>query len=274
MSILNDREIRALCEPEVGKVKFGISRGMHTSEITASLYANDGPDFVASAIRIATAHGSRNPKAHLITMNCDTRNEYLAENFKPMIEPFVPHQVKTRRVPPAHDRRDWDEAEWTEERILSYGNSSFGYDLRLGHKFKVFTNVNAAIVDPKNFDSKSFIDVEVPEVGGKIIIPPNSFILGYSLEYMRIPDNVLGVVLGKSTIARMGINCLCTPLEPGWEGYVTLEFSNSTPLPACLYVGEGCCQVTFQMGNRPEVTYGDRGGKYQNQVAEPVVSKV
>jgi dCTP deaminase len=193
-----------------------------------------------------------------------------------MITPYEPGQVRVRKNPtkPLLETGINEVTRPLEEKIISYGTSSFGYDLRLGHKFRVFTNLSASVVDPKNFDNKSFVDVTVPDIGGEIIIPPNSFILGYSLEYMRIPDDILGIVVGKSTIARMGINCLCTPLEPGWEGHVTLEFSNSTPLPARLYVGEGCCQVLFGQGNRPEVTYGDRGGKYQGQGNEAVLPKV
>lgn len=191
-----------------------------------------------------------------------------------MISPFVPYQVRTRTVVDKHATDGIENDTYREEKILSYGTSSFGYDLRLGHKFKVFTNMNATVVDPKNFDNKSFVDVTVPEIGGEIIIPPNSFILGYSLDYVRMPDNVLAEITGKSTIARMGIICIATPLEPGWEGHVTLEFANSTPLPAKLYVGEGCCQAIFHKGERPRVTYGDRGGKYQKQEADAVVPRV
>jgi len=146
--------------------------------------------------------------------------------------------------------------------VISYGLSSYGYDFRLADEFKIFTNVNSAIVDPKNFDSKAFIDFK-----GKVcIIPPNSFALGRSLEYFHIPRDVIGLCLGKSTYARCGIVVNVTPLEPEWEGYITVEISNTTPLPAKIYGGEGICQVIFLKGNQVcQVSYGDRKGKYQNQ---------
>ncbi|GMA17176.1 dCTP deaminase [Deinococcus metallilatus] len=162
-----------------------------------------------------------------------------------MIEPFEDRLVRTAE----------------NGHVISYGLSSFGYDLRCADEWKVFTNVYGALVDPKNFDERSFVDIQANE----IIIPPNSFVLARSLEYMRIPENVMVVALGKSTYARCGIVANVTPLEPGWEGHVTLEFSNTTPLPAKMYANEGCVQLLFFEGERPEVTYGDRGGKYQGQ---------
>lgn len=154
--------------------------------------------------------------------------------------------------------------------VISYGLSSYGYDVRLGNKFKIFTNVNNSLIDPKNIDVNAFINVE----GDYIIIPPNSFILAYSLEKIKMPDHVTGLVLSKSTYARAGINCLATPLEPGWEGHITLEYSNNTNLPVKMYAGEGCCQVLFFAANPCDVTYEDRSGKYMNQPAEPVIGKV
>jgi dCTP deaminase len=145
--------------------------------------------------------------------------------------------------------------------VISYGLSSFGYDLRCADEWKVFTNVMSAVVDPKHFDERSFVDIQANE----ILIPPNSFVLARSLEYMKIPDSVMVVALGKSTYARCGIVANVTPLEPGWEGHVTLEFSNTTPLPAKMYAFEGCVQLLFFEGERPEVNYRDRAGKYQGQ---------
>jgi dCTP deaminase len=145
--------------------------------------------------------------------------------------------------------------------IISYGVSSFGYDLRAAREWKIFVNAFNTVVDPKNFDPKSFIDFE----GDEVIIPPNSFVLARSMEFMRIPENVMVVALGKSSYARCGVVANVTPLEPGWEGHVTLEFSNTTPLPAKMYAGEGCVQLLFFEGERPEVTYKDRQGKYQGQ---------
>ena len=148
------------------------------------------------------------------------------------------------------------------KKVISYGTSSYGYDIRCADEFKVFTNINSTIVDPKDFDPASFVDVK----SDVCIIPPNSFALARTVEYFRIPRNVLTVCLGKSTYARCGIIVNVTPFEPEWEGYVTLEFSNTTPLPAKIYAGEGCAQVLFFESDEPcEVSYADRGGKYQKQ---------
>lgn len=164
-----------------------------------------------------------------------------------MIEPFEPNQV--RYV----DNR----------KIVSYGTSSYGYDIRCANEYKVFTNINSTIVDPKDFDPASFVDV----VSDVCIIPPNSFALARTVEYFRIPRNVLTICLGKSTYARCGIIVNVTPFEPEWEGFVTLEFSNTTPLPAKIYANEGCAQVLFFEGDEEcETSYRDRGGKYQGQV--------
>jgi len=145
---------------------------------------------------------------------------------------------------------------------ISYGLSSYGYDLRIADEFKIFTNINNTIVDPKAFDPRSFVDYQGPVC----IVPPNSFALGRSLEYFKIPRNVLTICVGKSTYARCGIITNVTPFEPEWEGYVTLEFSNTTPLPAKIYAGEGCAQVLFFESDEVcETSYADRGGKYQRQ---------
>jgi dCTP deaminase len=159
-----------------------------------------------------------------------------------MISPFTASQVK--------------------KGVISFGISSYGYDFRIADDFKIFTNVNNAVVDPKNFDSKSFVDFK-----GKVcIIPPNSFLLGRSIEYFKIPRDVIGICLGKSTYARCGIIVNVTPLEPCWEGYVTVEISNTTPLPAKIYADEGICQIIFIKGSELcEISYEDRKGKYQKQ---------
>ena len=162
-----------------------------------------------------------------------------------MIEPYAENQVRL------------DE---NGQKLISYGVSSYGYDVRCAREFKVFTNVHSAIVDPKNFDDKSFIDIEADVC----IIPPNSFALARTVEYFRIPRNVLTVCLGKSTYARCGIIVNVTPLEPEWEGHVTLEFSNTTNLPARIYAGEGVAQMLFFESDEVcETSYKDRGGKYQ-----------
>ena len=145
---------------------------------------------------------------------------------------------------------------------ISYGLSSFGYDARVSNEFKIFTNVNSEIVDPKNFKSANFVTKNVSEC----IIPPNSFALARTMEYFKIPDDILVICLGKSTYARCGIIVNVTPLEPGWEGHVTLEFSNTTPLPAKIYANEGVAQFIFLKGNeKPSVTYANRKGKYMKQ---------
>jgi dCTP deaminase len=148
--------------------------------------------------------------------------------------------------------------------VISYGLSSYGYDLRVSDEFKIFTNVNSAIIDPKAFDERSFVSVQAPSV----IIPPNSFALARSIEYFRIPRDVLTICVGKSTYARCGIIVNVTPFEPEWEGFVTLEISNTTPLPARIYANEGLCQILFFQSDSDdvcEVSYADRKGKYQNQ---------
>jgi dCTP deaminase len=163
-----------------------------------------------------------------------------------MIEPFIDGQVRSA----------------DHGRIISYGLSSYGYDLRVSDEFKVFTNVHSAMVDPKGFDEKSFVDIKTDVC----VVPPNSFALARSVEYFRIPRNVLTICVGKSTYARCGIIVNVTPFEPEWEGHVTLEISNTTPLPAKIYANEGLAQVVFFEANDVcETSYADRGGKYMKQ---------
>jgi dCTP deaminase len=146
--------------------------------------------------------------------------------------------------------------------VISYGLSSYGYDLRVSNEFKIFTNVNSAIIDPKAFDERAGVSVQAVSV----IVPPNSFALARSVEYFRIPRDVLTLCVGKSTYARCGIIVNVTPFEPEWEGFVTLEISNTTPLPAKIYANEGLCQILFFRSDEPcQVSYADRKGKYQKQ---------
>ena len=164
-----------------------------------------------------------------------------------MIEPFEAGQVRARE---------------DGQRLISYGVSSYGYDVRCANEFKIFTNINSAIVDPKNFAPDSFVDFE----GEVCIIPPNSFALARTVEYFRIPRDVLTMCLGKSTYARCGIIVNVTPLEPEWEGHVTLEFSNTTQLPAKIYANEGVAQMLFLQSDEVcQTSYADRAGKYQGQ---------
>ena len=165
-----------------------------------------------------------------------------------MIEPFSSNQIRLDK---------------NGEKLISYGVSSYGYDVRCSNEFKVFTNIHSAVVDPKSFDAKSFVDIQ----SDVCVIPPNSFALARTVEYFRIPRNVLTICLGKSTYARCGIIVNVTPLEPEWEGHVTLEFSNTTNLPARIYAGEGVAQmIFFESDEDCETSYKDRGGKYQGQV--------
>ena len=164
-------------------------------------------------------------------------------NEKEMIRPFISKQIGDKKI--------------------SYGLSSFGYDARVSNEFKIFTDVDSAVVDPKNFKSNSFVS----RTGNECIIPPNSFALASTVEYFKIPKDVLVICLGKSTYARCGIIVNVTPLEPGWEGHVTREFSNTTPLPAKIYANEGAAQFVFLKGDeRPEITYEKRNGKYMKQI--------
>jgi dCTP deaminase len=163
-----------------------------------------------------------------------------------MISPFAAEQVK----------------QVNGQKIISFGTSSYGYDIRCANEFKIFTNINSTIVDPKDFNPKNFVEVEADYC----IIPPNSFALARTVEYFKIPRNILTVCLGKSTYARCGIIVNVTPFEPEWEGYVTLEFSNTTPLPAKIYAHEGVAQVLFFEGDEEcAVSYKDRNGKYMGQ---------
>ncbi len=167
-----------------------------------------------------------------------------------------------RRMALEHGMIEPFEDRLQREGVISYGLSSYGYDMRVANQFKIFTNVRSAIVDPKNFTPDSFVDFE----GAVCIIPPNSFALAHSVEYFRIPRNVLTITLGKSTYARAGIITNVTPFEPEWEGFVTLEISNTTPLPAKIYANEGIAQVIFfEADEMCEVSYADRKGKYQGQ---------
>src|SRR5256714_5563821 len=178
-----------------------------------------------------------------MSIKSDTWIRRMAREHK-IIDPFVDEQMR--------------------EGVISYGVSSYGYDIRVADEFKVFTNVFNTVVDPKNFDAKSFVDLQA----GVCIVPPNSFALGRSIEYFRIPRDILSICLGKSTYARCGIIVNVTPFEPEWEGHVTLEISNTTPLPAKIYANEGFAQVLFftaDEGDECAVSYKDKKGKYQGQ---------
>jgi dCTP deaminase len=188
-----------------------------------------------------TQNNLRGFREEKMSVKSDKWIRKMAQEHK-MIEPYEDRQVR--------------------DGVISYGVSSYGYDMRVANEFRIFTNVNSTIVDPKHFDPKSFVEF----TGDVCIVPPNSFALGRSVEYFRIPRNVLTLCVGKSTYARCGIIVNVTPFEPEWEGFVTLEISNTTPLPAKIYGNEGLCQVIFfESDEQCEVSYKDKKGKYQSQ---------
>jgi dCTP deaminase len=171
------------------------------------------------------------------------------------------HQI--RDLATEHDMIDPFVDEQVRDEVVSYGLSSFGYDMRVAEQFRVFTpNIYNSVVDPKRIDERALVEYDVED---HILIPPNSYVLGRSIEYFRMPSDTLGLVLGKSTYARSGIIVNVTPLEPGWEGHVTIEIGNGTPLPAKVYANEGIAQVVFLHGETPEISYADKEGKYQHQ---------
>lgn len=179
-----------------------------------------------------------------------------------MITPYVSAQIKER---PGH---------YENERVVSFGLSSYGYDIRVGNKFKVFTNLDTTVIDPKAFDEKSFRSYEVEDY---CVIPPNSFALAATVERFKIPRNILVIGIGKSTYARCGIILNVTPFEPEWEGHATLEISNTTPCPARIYANEGIAQLVFfeaSFGDVCHTSYADKGGKYQGQSSDVTIAKV
>ena len=181
---------------------------------------------------------------------------YLEEMMSVKSDKWISKMAREQRmIEPFEDRQ-------VREGVISYGVSSYGYDMRVADEFRIFTNVNSSIVDPKHFDPKSFVEFQ----GEICIVPPNSFALGRSVEYFRIPRSCLTICVGKSTYARCGIIVNVTPFEPEWEGFVTLEISNTTPLPARIYANEGLCQVIFfESDEQCEISYKDKKGKYQSQ---------
>lgn len=250
--ILNDQQIADLCRPPVGALVYTYpyenNRQLHVEPI----YLNE-----EKARELLWLEQNRWQELR-VELEYYTVEE--ANKFPVMISPFVDHQVRSKQVLEGVGSH----VEPVQEKIISYGLSSFGYDFRVADEFKIFTNAMSTMVDPKAFDPKAFVEFK----GDVCVIPPNSFVLARTLERFSMPKDVVGMCLGKSTYARVGINCLVTPAEPGWEGYLTLEFANCTPLPAKLYANEGALQIAFFRGERPNVTYADRNGKYQNQAAE------
>jgi dCTP deaminase len=261
MSILSDKGIRARCLVPTHRYVTPNQHRMYFALVDGKLYnVENGALFTPIG---NTAGWLDNTDVHKLT---DSQVAGYCTKYPRMIDPFEPELVKTKQVKRFPAAEYYDEA-----KVISYGLSSYGYDVRCADEFKIFTNINSTVIDPKAFDEKSFVDFK----GDCCIIPPNSFALARTIEQFKIPRDVLTVCLGKSTYARCGIIVNVTPFEPEWEGYVTLEFSNTTPLPAKIYANEGVAQVLFFKADEVcETSYKDRGGKYQGQGAEPVCPKV
>jgi dCTP deaminase len=272
-TILSDRQIRELCIPPTFIVSEQL-RVPHARNAAGGplfqireVFSWKTQDELDQIVRRWRATRPDNYEGIVAYRNLTDKQK---AEFKPMISPFSPVQVRTREVWSVQDSTHGRDV-YNTEKIVSWGLTSFGYDVRCGREFKIFTNINSTVVDPKHFDSDSFVDF----VGDVCIIPPNSFVLARTMERFDIPRNIVADCLGKSTYARCGISIMVTPLEPEWDGFLTLEFANTTPLPAKLYAGEGCGQIRFFRGSEPcEVSYKDRGGKYQGQDALPTVPKV
>jgi dCTP deaminase len=272
--ILNDTQITRLCVPP----KFMVKRYVpHKPDYNATTVLSvfivpslvEFPSYQTEAeIQEEIKNSDPSNYRGTVSYRILTEAEYL--NFRPMIEDFVEGQIKTKQVINRNQDGSFKPLPKEEQRIVSFGLSSFGYDFRIAKDFKIFTNINSTVVDPLNFNNKCFVDF----TGDVCIVPPNSFVLARTVERFNMPKNIVGVCTGKSTIARSGLSIMVTPLEPGWEGYLTLEYANTTPLPVKLYANMGGGQIMFYKGDCPEVTYADRDGKYQDQGPEVVTLKV
>lgn len=261
--ILSDRQIKLLCVDRTAVVRHRQkcdTRRM-LSEAETYLYTREGTPEREEELKHVMPEEDAEKGYYKIT-ELNPR-----ENFHPMISPFYSELQRTKAIL-EHSATDGIENDrYGEEKIISYGLTSYGYDVRCADEFKIFTNINSTRVDPKKFDPKNFVDFKGPVC----VIPPNSFILARTVERFNLPRDIVADCLGKSTYARCGISVMVTPLEPEWEGYLTLEFANTTPLPALIYANEGCAQIRFFRGSDPcEVSYKDRGGKYMGQEAAPI----
>ncbi len=262
MSILADHQIRQLCTTPTFVITTNLPQPItngsfiYPKAVESFTYASEEVIKGEMKKSIEGVMGLIDKKQLIGIIDYRPLTQEEKDNFKPMISPFIDGQVRV------------DEQ---GNKVISYGNSSFGYDIRVANDFKIFNNIHNVIIDPKNFNDKAYIDF----VGDVCVIPPHSFILARSVERFIIPRDVTTIVLNKSTYARCGINCLASPLESEWEGYVTLEYSNNTSLPAKIYANEGAAQVMFFKGSSPcEVSYADRGGKYQSQPAKIILPSV
>lgn len=260
MSILSDKEIKELCEVNTfvitSKIETVYFNKDNYKEKLANLYDRNIIDgFVTDCVKTLSPGGGFNITNGPVLGSISVKR--LEEPTRPMISPFVDRQIRNIK-------------ESDNQRVISFGTSSYGYDIRIAPEFKVFSNLNSVIIDPKNFDDKAYMNF----TGDVCIIPPHSFVLTRSIERFVIPRDITIIVLNKSTYARCGINCLASPLESEWEGYVTLEYSNNSSLPAKLYANEGGAQLLCFRGKPCDVSYADRSGKYQHQGEEIVLPKV
>jgi dCTP deaminase len=287
MSILSDRQIKQLCTPPSFVITEMVATRqdpefdvyMYPQEVKSFSYLSE-EEILAKSI---TSRSDVGIKCYRVL------TEEEIASFKPMISPFVPNQVRTEQVEPTHEQKyDFNRGHIrnkgmpsflenyvlpegatvdedgfrVQKKIISYGLSSYGYDVRLGRKFKIFSNLNNTVIDPLNFDESCLHDHE----GDYVIIPPNSYILGKTIEYFTIPKDVMVICVGKSTYARCGAIVNVTPIEPGFAGNIVIEISNSTSLPLKVYADQGIAQFVFFQGTEPcEVSYADKGGKYQGQ---------
>lgn len=261
MSILSDSEIRQLCVPpeDYDKVDYQVYDALIAEQ------NRKGWPLMKSAIEQLKSEFGQSATIHVHVDPSD---------FKPMIEPYCPSLVRecfTEITKPMSDGQGgivMTTIPTYQRGVLSFGQSSYGYDVRLSDKLKLFSNINSAIIDPKNFDEKCLVDALIHEdlTGRYVILPPNSYLLGHTVEYFRMPRNVTALFLAKSTMARCGVSVNATPAEAGWEGSLVLEIANQTTLPVKIYINEGIAQALFFKGDQPcAVSYADRGGKYQHQ---------
>jgi len=250
MTLMCDKQITKLCElPKAVIVReIAVSQRVGDSEETQVVMVKTNTFTNLSYSEVVDLQQTKDGE-NIIDYRDLTMDEIIG--LKPMIYPFVDHQVTTKII-----------SDTEEAKVISSGVSSYGYDITLAPEFKVFTNINSTVIDPKNFDRGAYKDIRADIC----VIPPNSFVLARSREYFNMPNVVTGLVIVKSTYARCGIFCFSTVIEAGWSGNITLEFANTTSLPALLYANEGAAQVLFSRGDvAPAVTYADRKGKYQGQ---------
>lgn len=248
--ILNDKEIRQQCLVPTHCIMGALGRRYLYARVGDTVYSLDEGGRVPMEI---------DDPLSLKELTPEQQRGYVGPR---MIEPFEPEQVKVRTTICRDTTYGQDNIVGSiEEKIISYGTSSFGYDVRLGTKFKIFTNVNSAIIDPLNMPDTAYVDIE----GDVCVIPPNSYVLGHTLETFDIPRDVTAICVGKSTYARAGCGINVTPIEAGFKGQVVIEISNLTPLPMRVYANMGIAQFLFFRGLPCEVSYSDRAGKYQNQ---------